>query len=758
MPTPVDRKLPQLNRVELHQTNFFLGLLLAFISLLPVAYLDIPVLYYYAFAMLVVSVAAFRPQIRLALPVQFWSAIPLFLLLTFTADVVVFAGVDGFLESLIRLNILLVCYRAVAFRKRRDDLQLILVCLFLVIIVALNTVSVVFILQMVVFAAISMVLLFNVNLLGNSERTETPQEVWTTFSWDHYLARLRESTHLRMFGLAVLLFVLILSLSAGIFLLIPRLGLENRLGFLGLRNSSSVAGFNEDIGLNDITNILSDNRTALRIDPPSRSALPADPYWRMLVLDQYRGDGRFRVSEALSMTRGALTTNRFSPADMEWERSDSDARERGKWLFYLEGGVARWLPLGGDFSSLRAKGRNRFLNIPAFRVVGQSSVNSQLFSYEIRDMEFQDRFPDPYMEKEDWPQPPEEITFMPEWREVYRDYRTTTLEIRVRERDFEYLDALVHRITEGRDLGPVEFAREATDYLAEYHAYSMSSRLPPGRGDPVVRWLRNGSDGHCEYFAGALVLLSRAAGHPARVVTGFRGGQWNGYEDYLMVRYSDAHAWCEIYDGEGHWVRVDPTPLSDGDGSGSGPHSDNLFGVGLDDSWMAYLDSLRVIWYRRVVSFDEETQSDILASLRNQFSTLREGTGEGISTAGATVREWMRGPWDFQRFFYLGGSFLVLALFIFLMQRLGWRLFPYFTFYRQGVRLNPVRRQAGTLLRRLESIEGETCGRDAADLPDKLVSVRDQLLNLRYGSPERRRNPGRVFREARLVMRRLRRG
>ncbi len=660
MPTPVDRRLPQLNRVELHQTNFVLGLLLAFVALIPVAYLDIPVLHYYGFVMLTVLGVALRPQLRLSLPVQFWRAIPLFLLLTFTADIVLFAGPDGFLEALIRLNILLVCYRAVAFRKRRDDLQLILVSLFLVIIVAIHTVSIFFILQMVLFAAISMVLLFNVNLLGNSERMETPQEVWGGFSWEHYLMRLRESTNLRLFGLAVFLFVLILSLSAGIFLLIPRLGLENRLAFLGLRGPSSVAGFNEDIGLRDITNILSDNRTALRIDPPSGQAMPSVPYWRMLVLDQYRGEGRFRVSESLSMTRGALTTNRFTPADMDWEANEDVGSESGDWLFYLERGVARWLPLGGDFESVRIRGKLRFLNIPAFRVVGQSSVNSQLLFYEVRGMDFRERFPDPFLEIEGWPPPPEDIMYMREWGDRRRDYLSTTLRLRMGEEDQEYLEVLADRIAGGRDLDPVEFSRRVKTYLADHHGYSMTSRVPRGRSDPIVRWLQAESDGHCEYFAGALVLISRAAGYPARMVTGFRGGSWNTYENYLRVRYSDAHAWVEIYDGDGYWFRVDPTPLSGEGGAGDADDPDGFAGISLEDTWMAYLDSLRVLWYRRIVSFDDDAQSDILASLRRQLDTLREGTGDGLATAGGMVREWLRGPWDFRRLFNLFGGALAL--------------------------------------------------------------------------------------------------
>ena len=108
--------------------------------------------------------------------------------------------------------------------------------------------------------------------------------------------------------------------------------------------------------------------------------------------------------------------------------------------------------------------------------------------------------------------------------------------------------------------------------------------------------------GHCELFAGAFTLLARTAGIPTRIVTGFRGGTWSGFEDYYMVRNRDAHAWCEIFDGRDAWLRVDPTP----GGGLVGAGNDSLGTPLIDRSWVAYLDSLRIVWYRRIVNFDRE--------------------------------------------------------------------------------------------------------------------------------------------------------
>ncbi|HVY08393.1 MAG TPA: DUF3488 and transglutaminase-like domain-containing protein [Burkholderiales bacterium] len=77
--------------------------------------------------------------------------------------------------------------------------------------------------------------------------------------------------------------------------------------------------------------------------------------------------------------------------------------------------------------------------------------------------------------------------------------------------------------------------------------------------DPVDQFLFETRSGFCEHYASAFTFLMRAAGVPARVVTGYLGGDVNPVDGYVVVRQSDAHAWSEIWlQGEG-WIRMDPT-------------------------------------------------------------------------------------------------------------------------------------------------------------------------------------------------------
>ncbi|MDG4554875.1 MAG: DUF3488 and transglutaminase-like domain-containing protein [Candidatus Competibacter sp.] len=77
--------------------------------------------------------------------------------------------------------------------------------------------------------------------------------------------------------------------------------------------------------------------------------------------------------------------------------------------------------------------------------------------------------------------------------------------------------------------------------------------------DSVDDFLFRTRQGFCEHYASAFVFLMRAAGVPARVVTGYQGGETNDLGGYFIVRQSDAHAWAEVWLAERGWVRVDPT-------------------------------------------------------------------------------------------------------------------------------------------------------------------------------------------------------
>jgi len=108
-------------------------------------------------------------------------------------------------------------------------------------------------------------------------------------------------------------------------------------------------------------------------------------------------------------------------------------------------------------------------------------------------------------------------------------------------------------------------ARDEGEVLSRAIAFFRQGRFvytlePPMLGsDSVDEFLFDTKAGFCEHFASAFVFLMRAAGIPARVVTGYQGGEVNPFDRIVTVRQSDAHAWAEVFlPGQG-WLRVDPT-------------------------------------------------------------------------------------------------------------------------------------------------------------------------------------------------------
>jgi transglutaminase-like putative cysteine protease len=79
--------------------------------------------------------------------------------------------------------------------------------------------------------------------------------------------------------------------------------------------------------------------------------------------------------------------------------------------------------------------------------------------------------------------------------------------------------------------------------------------------NPADEFLFTYKRGFCEHFASSFVLLMRASGIPARVVTGYQGMEYNKIGDYYLVRQSNAHAWSEVWLKDKGWVRIDPTAV-----------------------------------------------------------------------------------------------------------------------------------------------------------------------------------------------------
>ncbi len=152
---------------------------------------------------------------------------------------------------------------------------------------------------------------------------------------------------------------------------------------------------------------------------------------------------------------------------------------------------------------------------------------------------------------------------------------------------------------------------------------------PPRLGkEPVDDFLFNTKRGFCEHYASSFVYLMRSVGVPARIVTGYQGGEINPNGHYLIVRQSDAHAWAEVWLQDKGWVRVDPTSAVSPDRIESG------IGAALSDSNLLPLlsrqdypmlkklymnwDAVNNGWNQWVLGYDQDKQLALLKKLINK--------------------------------------------------------------------------------------------------------------------------------------------
>lgn len=176
---------------------------------------------------------------------------------------------------------------------------------------------------------------------------------------------------------------------------------------------------------------------------------------------------------------------------------------------------------------------------------------------------------------------------------------------------------------------------------------------PPvlGEENTIDKFLFESKKGFCAHYAGSFVFMMRAAGIPARIITGYQGGTWNKKGEFLTVRQYDAHAWTEVWLENKGWIRVDPTSrvapdrieknLEEAVKQEGSFLEGKLFSMA-KYKWLSSfrnkLDSAQYAWRRYILGFDNDAQMSLLKRL------FGEVTVEKIA-------------------FFVGGFFVVIILF-----------------------------------------------------------------------------------------------
>lgn len=366
-------------------------------------------------------------------------------------------------------------------------------------------------------------------------------------------------------------------------------------GFLGLRGGAGThtTGFSDNIVLGGFGTIRDDRRVVIRMIPATKVEAPErllPMVLRGTSFDRYE-DGRWSRSErrareyALSNRPIALARPAYSENELRFTML-SELTEESVLLVPIDT-LRLERSLSGPGSSVKRVEFRRGVDLRTTDRAGSVRRYDAIVGTVSESRMLESRELEPYLQM-----PP----------------------------GLERLRELAEEITRG--LSDPRAIADAIDSHLTGGRYDYTLELSMADGmDPIEDFLFERRAGHCEYFSTAMTLMLRAVGVPARNVTGFVGGRWNEYGDYLAVQNGDAHSWVEVY-LDGAFERFDPTP----------PARD-AFGIDEDmlAKLQAFIDSMRMLWHEKVVGYDLGDQKAIFLALRDFFG--------GSSSAARSIEE-----------------------------------------------------------------------------------------------------------------------
>ncbi len=436
--------------------------------------------------------------------------------------------------------------------------------------------------------------------------------------------------------------VIVAALTLPFFFLIPRVGGGGVAG--GFNDGDAITGFSDRVELGQVASIKKSPRVVMRVrlDRKPQKYLR----WRGVALENYDGrvwslvgnaDRRQEFIQDRSSREGAAADAQFNrdhivdravferqgtaprPPTVEQmivlEPVSTDTLFAAQRVFRVRGPFAKVFKdrATGALSSLGSKGRT------AYVVSSDISVPSE---QELR---------------LDAPLEPAKQVYL----------QRPKLDSRISQ--------LAHEITRNAPT-PYDKARAIESFLKTEFHYTLD--LKGTDGDPLAEFLFKTREGHCEYFATAMVIMLRTLDIPSRIVNGFQMGEYNDLNAMYTVRESDAHSWVEAYFPRTEsWIEFDPTPSA-----GINDYSQG----GLLARLRKYADAMEVFWLDYIVTLDSDEQASIMVDLQHRLLSVKDRLLAYYLGATLWTRKMLskliNRPWSMGELLMVAGSLAVLAL------------------------------------------------------------------------------------------------
>lgn len=342
--------------------------------------------------------------------------------------------------------------------------------------------------------------------------------------------------------------------------------------------AQSKTGFSDRMRPGTLTELFSDDSTAMRITFKAKPIM--NGYWRGLVLSFF--DGK-------SWSVAANDPSRFPdlPSLSSNQRADYEVilePHHSKWLFYL--GTPKQgrpsLKFSSSFGLISSA--NEFIDQ---RFAYGLSVESNPFDSALTEKEQQQSTQLPR-------------TYNPRLKAWSKEQFKQQKE-------------------------PQAFIRFLQNYIQQNNYWYTLKPPALTSAHSMDEFWFDTQEGYCEHYAGAVAIILREVGIPARVIVGYQGGEWNPVAHYLTVQNNEAHAWVEYWQDKG-WHRFDPTSFIAAERvdqeiktlKSRGVYQSNESGIanfGFLSRAGLYLESARFFTERWLLFYNQEAQSELLEQL-----------------------------------------------------------------------------------------------------------------------------------------------
>jgi protein-glutamine gamma-glutamyltransferase len=576
------------------QWSLYLLLVTGFVALMGTGKLDVPSLALVIPALLLRAYCLLMRK-EIIVPERWTSYLTIFYLAFYAADY--FAFSQNFVSATVHLVLFVVVIKIFSAHRDRDLVYLAILSFGLVLFAVVLTVDTLFLATFAFFILAAMATFISMEM-RRSERNAVVAQV---------PPRQEAAFHRSLAGVAVALGALTLAGSTLIFFILPRIGSAGYLRNLGMQHSTIFSGFSNEVRLGGIGQIQQSDAVVMHVQIQF-GKLPDDVKWRGLSLANFDGHTWWNAVE---------------PAPRQSMSKTLDLTQAAPDAFYSVAAPIPKLPTMIYRVVMEPIGLNLFFLAPVplkvkgdYRYVGVTQ-DGALFNAQLNEAEML--------------QPVSVYTAEADARDpepLVRDSKSSDYPARVRELYLRLPASLDPRIPElarqvtasaGSNYAKV---RAIESYLKSNFGYTL--QLPGVRErEPLASFLFERKQGHCEYFASSMAIMLRTQRIPARVVNGFRGGEYNDLTGNYIVRERDAHSWVEAYFPEFGWVTFDPTP--------AGPQAASSGRLSRFD---LYMDAASALWREWVINYDFSHQ----LRLSNQLSVT---TGSMHSS----LRGWFSGKY-----------------------------------------------------------------------------------------------------------------